>query len=105
MSSPVFGRLRGRIQEGTGYRRAAPVSDHDLIYGEIAFAAFPLLYPPPQAGEEMRSDLVQKLQILPDEVATDVLRVGLDQLPGDRPWRLAVGHRSAVKTLDRQDAE
>src|SRR5689334_15291484 len=97
MSSPFF--------EGEGYRWAAPVSDHDLICGEMAVAAFPLLYPPPQAGEEMRSDLVQELQILPDEVAADVLGIGVDQFLGDRPRRLAVGNRPTVEALDRQDAE
>src|SRR6266542_3101474 len=102
MSSPVFG---GGYRRGQATRRAAPVSDHDLICGEIVFAAFPLLYPPPQAGEEMRLGLVEKIQIMPDEVTADVLGIGLDQLLRDRPRRLAVGDRAAVEALDRQDAE
>jgi hypothetical protein len=30
------------------------MEDHDLQYSEIVFGAFPLLYPPPQAGEEKK---------------------------------------------------
>jgi hypothetical protein len=33
------------------------MGDHDLQYSEIVFGAFPLLYPPPQAGEEKRKAL------------------------------------------------
>src|SRR5215475_5608348 len=49
--------------------------------------------------------LLQELQILFDEVATDAFGIGVDQLPGERSRRLAVGDRSAVEALDRQDAE
>src|SRR5882757_127874 len=49
--------------------------------------------------------LLDELQILADEIAADVLGIGVDQLLGDRSRDLAVGHRCAVEALDRQDAE
>lgn len=33
--------------------RCVQISDHDLIFGEIVGAAFPLLYPPPYDGGGM----------------------------------------------------
>src|SRR5260370_35448590 len=58
----------------------------------------------PPAGKATRR-LLQELQVLPHEVATDALGIGVDQLPGDRTRRLAVGDRPPVEALDRQDAE
>src|SRR5262252_2838833 len=49
--------------------------------------------------------LLQEVQILFDEVATDALGISIDQLPGERSRRLAVGDRSAIESLDRQNAE
>src|SRR5713226_4760582 len=58
----------------------------------------------PPAGKATRH-LLQELQVLPHEVATDALGIGVDQLLGDRTRRLAVGDRAAVEALDRQDAK
>src|SRR5882757_2275005 len=49
--------------------------------------------------------LLDELQILTDEVAAHVLRIGIDQLLGDRAGRLAVADRRAVEIAHRQDAE
>src|SRR3954469_16239651 len=49
---------------------------------------------PSAAGFSLQcSMLLQELQVLADEVAADVLRIGVDQLPGDRARGLAVGDR------------
>src|SRR5258708_24075753 len=49
--------------------------------------------------------LLQELQVLPHEVATDALGIGVDQLPGDRSRRLAVGDRAAFEIFHGQVAE
>src|SRR5476649_1344896 len=41
--------------------------------------------------------LLDELQILPDEIAAHVLRIGVDQLLGDRAGCLAVADRCAVE--------
>src|ERR1051326_6772599 len=48
---------------------------------------------------------IQELEVLADEIATDILRIGVDQLLGDRSRCLAVAHARAVEALHRQDAE
>src|SRR5260370_32647555 len=53
----------------------------------------------------MRPSSIQELEVLPDEVAADVLGIGVDQLPGDRPWCLARADGGAVEAFHWQDAE
>src|SRR4029077_9968097 len=98
----------------TKVRRARPRRTNKPWQPVVALTSSPVRRPrraaichaltlPPIAAEV--SPLLQELQVLPHEVATHVLGIGVDQLPGDRAGRLAVGDRATIEALDRQDAE